>query len=44
MIARQETIRVSVKERSHRGRHTLIGLAIGTGVDATATCDIGCFP
>jgi hypothetical protein len=51
MIPRQETMRVSVKQPGHRGRHTLIGLAIGAGgglalgagVDASTTCGIGCF-
>ena len=36
MFAPQEVIRVSVKEKGHRGRNTLIGLGIGVGVGAAA--------
>ena len=36
MFAQQQVIRVSVKEKGHRGRNTLIGLGIGAGLGAAA--------
>jgi hypothetical protein len=35
MFTRQETTRVSVKQKNHRLRHTLIGFGIGTGAGLT---------
>jgi hypothetical protein len=36
MLSRQDIRRVALKRPGHRGRHTLIGLAIGTGAGLAA--------
>jgi hypothetical protein len=35
-LSRQDIRRVALKRPGHRGRHTLIGLAVGTGVGLAA--------
>jgi len=40
MLSRQDIRRVQVKRRGHRGRNTVIGLAIGTGAGLAAGASV----